>query len=265
MNESRESPVASASPVLAGGTSAVTPHAADTQENVPTDRFSALPWGATWVLLLSLAAIISSIAMLGAQAKHGLFIYTLTILICLLAAVTDAATMRVPNALTYPAILLGLLLNCIFVLFKLLHWDAGAQWLGAAGPVQSLVGLAVCGGLALLGVLAAGVGGGDAKLLAALGAMLGLSQVGAVLLVALTIALIYAIINLAVAGNLNRVARFAGYRVLELLFLRRLDYLDEAPLPQRTSSTAVPMAVPLAAGLIAVRFVDVNAWLLGGA
>jgi prepilin signal peptidase PulO-like enzyme (type II secretory pathway) len=260
MNGSRESPVASASPVLAGdagvGAGVVAPHGTETREHESIDRFAALPWGATWALLLSFAALIATIAFFGVQARHGLFLYTLAILLCLLAAVTDAATMRVPNALTYPAILLGLLLNCVPVAMKLLHLGAGAAWMGATGPVQSLMGLAVCGGLGLLGALFADVGGGDAKLLAALGAMLGLSQVGAVMLAALTAALLYAVINLAVLGRLNAVARRMGYRLWELLYLRRLDF--GAPPAEPGLKARVPMAVPMVVGLIAAPFVDLG-------
>jgi hypothetical protein len=87
--------------------------------------------------------------------------------------------------------------------------------------------------------------------------------VGTVLLVALSVAFVYAVVNLAAFGHLNRVARFASYRVLEVLYLRRLEY-DAPATPQRSASTAVPLAVPLALGLIIAPFVDLGGRLGGG-
>jgi prepilin signal peptidase PulO-like enzyme (type II secretory pathway) len=91
------------------------------------------------------------------------------------------------------------------------------------------------------------MGGGDVKLMVALGALLGYSQVGTVLVWALLLAVPYALINLIVAGRLNGVLRTAGVQLLQIAFLHRLEPV--AP-PSRTS---IPLAVPLFAALICAR------------
>src|SRR5262245_49416845 len=76
-------------------------------------------------------------------------------------AVWDVRTGRVPNTLTYTAVLAGLALNA------LLPAPAGLG-LGAAA-----LGILVAAGPLFLVYLAGGLGGGDVKLMAAVGAFLG--------------------------------------------------------------------------------------------
>jgi prepilin peptidase CpaA len=77
-----------------------------------------------------------------------------------IAAWTDVRQSRIYNWNTYPGILLGL----------------GAQWLdgGWESLTDGLLGFLVCGGLILFIFLFGGTGGGDVKLIAMLGAGLGL-------------------------------------------------------------------------------------------
>ena len=107
--------------------------------------------------------------VLGLHSVHGYFVAVLAIVVCVLAALLDACTRRIPNTLTYVAILGGLAINLLAA--GLAYGSAGhpgtvAQWLGAPGITQSLLGFAVCAGLGILGAMA-GIGGGDIKLLAA--------------------------------------------------------------------------------------------------
>lgn len=78
------------------------------------------------------------------------------------AAVTDLARHRIPNRLTYPALVLGLVVAL---------WPAAAS---APALGSALLGLLVGGGLALSLFVSGSLGGGDVKLLAALGLLLGL-------------------------------------------------------------------------------------------
>lgn len=75
------------------------------------------------------------------------------------AAVCDLRSGKVPNRLTLPAVAAGLV--------------AGAVWEGWEGLVRSALGAAAGFGLLFLPALAGWVGGGDCKLLAAMGAFLG--------------------------------------------------------------------------------------------
>lgn len=76
--------------------------------------------------------------------------------IAAIATWTDVRSRRIPNLLTGPALLLGLIV----------HWLVG----GLPGLGQSALGALVAGGLMLPGWLLRWKGGGDVKLVAAVGA-----------------------------------------------------------------------------------------------
>jgi prepilin peptidase CpaA len=91
---------------------------------------------------------------------------------CLFCAVVGAAydvtSRRIPNALTLPAIVFGLLL----------HFALGGWWqLGTAAAAGMC-----CGLIFLLFHLAGGMGGGDVKLMAAAGCNAGLSRIAPLLI-----------------------------------------------------------------------------------
>src|ERR1700733_13214335 len=92
------------------------------------------------------------------------FVYSAASLLCAtIGAVYDVRSHRVPNFLTLPAILFGLLMH--FVL-------GGWRQLGSA----ALAGL-ICGFAFLVFHLAGGMGAGDVKLIAAVGCIGGLTLV----------------------------------------------------------------------------------------
>lgn len=83
------------------------------------------------------------------------------------AAGFDVRSRRIPNAITGPAFLAGLLLHGIFS--------------GYRGVLTSLAGALVCGVIFLVFYVAGGMGAGDVKLVAALGSLVGLSLSGQLL------------------------------------------------------------------------------------
>ncbi|MGI4828053.1 MAG: A24 family peptidase [Janthinobacterium lividum] len=83
-------------------------------------------------------------------------------------ALTDLRSRRIPNWLTGPAMLLGVVL----------HLLAGG-WKGGA---SALFALLLCGAVFLVFFLAGGMGAGDVKLIAAEASLLGLSSSGSLLL-----------------------------------------------------------------------------------
>jgi prepilin peptidase CpaA len=86
-----------------------------------------------------------------------------SLLCATVGAVYDVATRRIPNAFTFPAIIFGLLLH-----FTLGGWrESGTA--AAAGLC--------CGLIFLLFHLAGGMGGGDVKLITAVGCIAGLSLI----------------------------------------------------------------------------------------
>jgi|SRR5579872_2717794 len=92
-----------------------------------------------------------------------------TVLLLLLtatAAVTDLRFHKIYNWTTYPGILLALAVNAIEN-----GWDNDYP-----GLKDSLLGFAVCGGLMLVSYVFFSVGGGDVKLIAMVGAFLGMEK-----------------------------------------------------------------------------------------
>jgi hypothetical protein len=79
----------------------------------------------------------------------------------------------------------------------------------------------------------------------------------------LVVALFYAILNLALFGRLKIVIRFVAVQALELVYFRRFempadDPIEEGKPPLRKS---VPMAVPLAIGLLIAQMLDIQSRL----
>jgi prepilin peptidase CpaA len=97
------------------------------------------------------------------------FLYPAASLLCaIIGAVYDVRSRRVPNLLTLPSILFGLLLH-----FTLGGW----RQLGSAAAA----GL-ICGLIFLVFHLAGGMGGGDVKLITAVGCIAGLPVIGSLLI-----------------------------------------------------------------------------------
>jgi prepilin peptidase CpaA len=166
--------------------------------------------------------------------------------VVVVSAVIDVRTGRVPNAVTYPAIAVGLITHTLL---------GGLRGYGAGmGLYASAVGLAV-GFLPLLAVwLAGGIGGGDTKLMAAVGALTGwrfaLSALFYGLIAALVLAVIVMLRKRIVRRTLRRVFRFV---VLLVTPSKPAD-------PAAGESEKVPFALALCIGA-AAALVEV---LVGG-
>jgi prepilin peptidase CpaA len=109
------------------------------------------------------------------------FMVATTLLIALVftAAITDATRHRIYNWTTYPGIVAGLALATIGAIWQLLSPDSAAQWQPIVGwlPLtDSLLGFAACGALMTVCFILFGAGGGDVKLLAMIGSLIGLEK-----------------------------------------------------------------------------------------
>jgi Flp pilus assembly protein protease CpaA len=103
----------------------------------------------------------------------------LLVVLVLIAAVTDATRRHIYNWTTYPGILAGLMLAAIGLVWEwaapesAMRWQSFIGWLSLSDCVA---GLLICGLLMLLCFVFFGTGGGDVKLLAMVGALLGLEK-----------------------------------------------------------------------------------------
>lgn len=149
-----------------------------------------------------------------------------------MAVVTDLRSQRIPNWLTVPAALLGLVLNTL--LPALTHgWGVGLKLGLGSAVVGCLLLLLVFGFLGLINF----VGGGDVKLMAAVGALLrwptALWALAYVAIAGGVIAVVYALARGrlgAVLRNLLKVGHQAGRRLVkgesrgEKVQLHRIPY-----------------------------------------
>jgi prepilin peptidase CpaA len=148
--------------------------------------------------------------MLGFTGKgYTMHIWLLdgAVFVALLGAWFDVTSRRIPNRLTYPAMLAALVVRLAF--------------LGWRGLLEGLLGLVLCGGIFFLLFVIHAMGGGDVKLMAAVGAWVGYHNAGKALIVCALagglIALGYVIVlkrYRTTFSNIISLARFHAYRGL---------------------------------------------------
>lgn len=184
-----------------------------------------------------------------------LWAYGLLAILVVAGSVTDVKSGKIPNLLTYPAALVGLAG----------HGIAGGLWGHGVefGLMGSLLGLTVGYVPMLLARELHGVGGGDAKLMGAIGALAGwrfaLSAMFFGLLASAVLAVIVMIRKKVVKRTFLRLARFAR---LALLPGGVVD-------PVREDSPQVPMGLAFCIGCAAAmaealcRGPEGPKWLLG--
>jgi len=178
--------------------------------------------------------------------------YCALVVLAAAAAVTDLRRGKIYNALTYPAIALGMIGH------TLVGGITGGE--GSLGLAGSLAGFAT-GFLPMFAAwMAGGVGGGDAKLMGAVGALSGwrftLSAMFYGLLAALVLAIIVMVSRRLTRRTLGRVWRFL------LLALVPRGTVD----PATADSPKVPMGLAFALGVLAAlaeALAGASGWVLG--
>ncbi len=175
------------------------------------------------------------------------FFPILAVLVATTGAVTDLRSGRIPNKLTFPALLLGL---------------AGHSFVhGIAGALESVIGIVICA--AVPGIVyrmsqGKGIGGGDIKLFAALGGLLGPMQGLEVELSAFLLLGLYSMFHLAYLGQLGR-ALIGSLRVTAGLFAPRLR---RPPAEASAEMTSMRMGLAIAvAVLTALSLPPVMRWM----
>ena len=152
------------------------------------------------------------------------------IAVVLIAVYSDLRWRKIPNCLTLPAIALGFLLNFL-----------GNSW---NGLVFAFLGFLVGMGLLILPYILGGMGGGDVKLMGALGALVGSYSVFNIFLytslVGGVIALLAAITNKNLLDTFKRMWLF-----VKCMFMFRAP---EAGTSVFKKSIAMPYGVAIGAG-----------------
>jgi prepilin peptidase CpaA len=156
------------------------------------------------------------------------------VLVALLGAWFDVTSRRIPNRLTYWAIASALLVR-----FFLLDSHA---------LVEGILGLAVCGGVFFLLFVIHAMGGGDVKLMAAVGAWVGYRHAATALIVC---ALAGGLIALGYVVVLKRY-RTTFSNIVSLVRFHAYRGLRENPVLNLSSAKAVrmPYGLAIAAGAV---------------
>jgi prepilin peptidase CpaA len=140
------------------------------------------------------------------------FLLLLGLAVCLLAAVSDLWRGTIPNALTYPLLVVSPLLH------GGLAWTNGQSLTAAlAAAGLSLAGLALCSAVPLVMWWKGAIGGGDVKLFAAIGALLGPNLGFEAQLYVFVLAALIAPAKLAYDGALWRSLRNIGSLLLNVV------------------------------------------------
>jgi prepilin peptidase CpaA len=161
---------------------------------------------------------------------------TATVALVALSMATDVRTRRIPNALSAAGMVAGVSLQALYF--------------GPAGGLASLGGLVVAGGALLAPFALGGIGAGDVKLMAAVGALLGPALALRALLLGMILGGVLMLVHLARLGR-------AGEKLAATGRMLRAAARQRSVAPLRTSADApgavtLPYSVPLGLGTLAV-------------
>ena len=159
-----------------------------------------------------------------------------TLVFVVLCVASDLRTLRIPNAITAPAILTGFALNA---------WQSGST-----GLLGSLGGFALAIALLFAPFALGGVGAGDVKMMGAVGAFLGPHLVLQSLFVGLVLGGVFAVVRLA-GSPLLREKIGASWRMVANEVLSRSLAPLKAPASD-PNAIVLPYSLPLGIGTVGV-------------
>jgi prepilin peptidase CpaA len=156
--------------------------------------------------------------------------------ITLAAGITDFRSRKIPNSLVIVGLVFGLGLNTY-----LLHWN---------GFVRSVAGFALAAAVYMPLFALRAMGGGDVKLMAAVGAIAGAANWFVIFLLTSVIGGLGAIVLLRFTGTLRKTRRNVGHILNEIMHLqlphRSMQELDVSS----PAAVTMPHGVAIAAGAI---------------
>jgi prepilin peptidase CpaA len=175
-----------------------------------------------------------------AMTMHQMLIWLPLLGLLAWAAIQDLRARRIANWLTYLLALSGLAVS-----FVPLH---------PVTPLQSLLGLAAGFGLAFVLFGLGAVGGADVKLLAGVGAWIGLWPVFLVFIVEAVLGLVIVLTQAVCQGRLRTLTRNSTVLMLNLVHIGDLgvDHVTQTGQSCRSVDRPLPYAVPVLLATAAV-------------
>lgn len=181
------------------------------------------------------ASFIYAATLVGLLAsKTDGFLLIATFFFILLVSLWDWRSYRIPNLFTYPTMAAGLIY----------HATSG-------GLMHGVFGLFLGGSLLLIPHLMGGVGAGDVKTLAALGALWGAGPAFQIFLVTVLLGGIIAILILIFTQEfLNNIKRYGS--IIKVLFVtRKMVYI---PPSEKVSALKIPYGSVISLGVVVWHF-----------
>jgi len=172
-------------------------------------------------------------------------------IVAITAAVYDVRFRRIPNWLTLCGVLAGIGLNS-FLNVRGLAWYSGLNWR------TSLLGLGLAFAVYFPLYLLRGMGAGDVKLMAAIGAIVGWTGWIGIFILSNILGGITAVVLLLSRGRLWGTFRNVGYMLMELAHFRP-PYMRREELDLK-SPKAVTMPHGLAIALGSIAFLALTWW-----
>lgn len=163
-------------------------------------------------------------------------VWGLVSVILIVAAVIDGRELKVPNWITFPLIISG--------------WLASGIIYGWGGVGASLWGTAIGLGLLLPAYAIGGMGAGDVKLLAGVGAWVGASQTFWAFMVSAIIGAIIAVIMVAVSRKWRHHQKQFMSIAAEIMVIRSPSKLSEIAAQRKPTMMLLPYGIPIAIGTI---------------
>ena len=151
-----------------------------------------------------------------------------------LSVAADLHSRRIPNVISGPAMLLGMVLNAVE--------------LGTSGLVASVGGLALAVGILFAPFALGGIGGGDVKMMGAVGAFVGPRLAIISMIIGMIIGGVLMTIHLLRLGRLRDTFASLGAMLGVALSTRSVEPLRLRP--DDEAAVALPYSVPLALGTV---------------
>jgi len=172
------------------------------------------------------------------------WVYWVVAAFAVVAAYIDGKELRVPNKLTFPMIIAGWIFCtiCPSITLSCGTWYEGLLW--------SLVGTIV-GGLTLLPFYAiGGMGAGDVKMMAAIGAWVGVSVVFYSFCVGAVVGGLIAIGMILCSGEARKHYNQFFFIFNEIVTVRNPETLFDIASDRKSSMRLLPYGIPMAIGTV---------------
>lgn len=155
--------------------------------------------------------------------------------------VCDLQNRRIPNVLTLAGVMLGLGVNIAIA--------------GASGGLQGLAGMLVAIAILLPVFVVGGIGGGDVKMMAALGALLGVRLMVLGLVCGMIAGGVFMLVHLWRLGRIREKLESTRTMMLGAIYGRSVEPLHGPA--KDPHAVALPYSVPLGLGVLLVLSVHV--------